>query len=185
VNGGWAVAMTLLGNERGAGAAANAIGFRAELDKLLAVAKAKGLTKDPHIRQRLAQAHTKVEIMRYFGYQALTSFLSGRQPGPEASIGKLFWSEYHKQVTELAVDVMGADALAPVGQGPRSAFRHDVAGSPNDSANWVGVFMNARAGTIYAGTSQVQRGIIGEQILGLPKEPRSDAGPWNTIPGHA
>ena len=181
---GWAVAMTLLGNERGAGAAVNAIGFRAELDKLVALARERGLTEQPLIRQRLAKAHTSVELMRFMGYQALTSFLQGTQPGPGASIGKLLWSEYHRTVTELAVDILGADAMAPSGQAPHTAFRYDAIGSPNDSASWVGVFQNARAGTIYAGTSQVQRGIIGEQVLGLPKEPRTDSGPWNQIPGH-
>ena len=185
VNGGWAVAMALLGNERGAGAAVNAIGFRRELDKLMDLARQRGVTDDPIIRQRLAKAHTKVEIMRFFGYRALTSFLAGKQPGPDASIGKLFWSEYHQEITELAVDILGADALTPSGQAPQTVFRFDAHGAPNDSANWVGVFYNARAGTIYAGTSQVQRGIVGEQVLGLPKEPRSDAGAWNTIPGHA
>ena len=184
VNGGWAVAMTLLGNERGAGAAVNAISFRGELDKLTVLAKQRGATDDPIIRQRLARAHTKVEIMRYFGYRALTNFLQGKQPGPDASIGKLFWSEYHQELTELSVDILGADAMVPSGQAPQTAFRTDQPGSPNDTANWVGVFYNARAGTIYAGTSQVQKGIVGEQILGLPKEPRADSGPWNTIPGH-
>ena len=184
VHGGWAVAMTLLGNERGAGAAVNAIGFRGELDKLTALARERGATDDPAIRQRLMRAHTKVEVMRFFGYKALTSVLQGSQPGADASIGKLWWSEYHREVTELAVDILGAESLVPSGQAPHTAFRYDQAGSPNDSASWVGVFLNARAGTIYAGTSQVQKGIVGEQILGLPKEPRADAGPWNTIPGH-
>ena len=184
VNGGWMVAMTLLGNERGASAAVNSISFRGELDKLTALAKQKGLTSDPHIRQRLAKAHSKVEIMRFLGYRVLTAFMNGSQPGADASIGKLWWSEYHKEVTELAVDILGADALVPVGQTPHTAFTTDSPGSPNDSANWVGVFLNARAGTIYAGTSQVQRGIVGEQVLGLPKEPRADGGPWKSIPGH-
>lgn len=184
VNGGWMVAMTLLGNERGAGAAVNSISFRGELDKLTALAKEKGLTSDPFIRQRLAKAHSKVEIMRFLGYRVLTAFMNGSQPGADASIGKLWWSEYHKEVTELAIDILGADALVPVGQTPHTAFTTDSPGSPNDSANWIGVFLNARAGTIYAGTSQVQRGIVGEQVLGLPKEPRADGGPWKSIPGH-
>jgi alkylation response protein AidB-like acyl-CoA dehydrogenase len=184
INGGWMVAMTLLGNERGAGAVVSGISFRGELDKLNNLAREKGVTTNPHIRQRLAQAHIKVEIMRFLGYRTLTAFMNGSQPGPEASIGKLWWSEYHKEVTELAVDILGADALVPVGQTPHTAFTTDSPGSPNDSANWAGVFMNARAGTIYAGTSQVQRGIVGEQVLGLPKEPRSDGGPWKNIPGH-
>lgn len=118
------------------------------------------MTDDSIIRQRLARAHTKVEIMRYFGYQALTNFLHGKQPGPDASIGKLFWSEYHQAVTELSVDILGADTMVPTGQAPQTAFRTDQPGSPNDTANWVGVFYNARAGTIYAGTSQVQKGIV-------------------------
>lgn len=184
VNGGWAVAMTLLGNERGAGAAVNAIGFRRELDKLTELVHERGLGDDPHVRQRLARAHTKVEVMRYLGYRALTAFLNGQRPGADASIGKLWWSKYHQEITELAVDILGPDAMVPSGQKPRGAFRFDQPGSPNDSANWVGVFFNARAGTIYAGTSEVQKGIVGEQILGLPKEPRADAGAWNTIPGH-
>jgi hypothetical protein len=184
INGGWMVAMTLLGNERGAGAVVSGISFRGELDKLNSLAREKGVTTNPHIRQRLAQAHIKVEIMRFLGYRTLTAFMNGSQPGPEASIGKLWWSEYHKEVTELAVDILGADALVPFGQTPHTAFTTDSPGSPNDSANWAGVFMNARAGTIYAGTSQVQRGIVGEQVLGLPKEPRSDGGPWKNIPGH-
>jgi len=184
INGGWMVAMTLLGNERGAGAVVSGISFRGELDKLNNLAREKGVTTNPHISQRLAQAHIKVEIMRFLGYRTLTAFMNGSQPGPEASIGKLWWSEYHKEVTELAVDILGADALVPFGQTPHTAFTTDAPGSPNDSANWAGVFMNARAGTIYAGTSQVQRGIVGEQVLGLPKEPRSDGGPWKSIPGH-
>ena len=182
VNNGWAVAMTLLGNERGAGAAVSAIAFRTELDRLTDLARERGANTDPHIRQGLAKAHTKVEIMRYAGMQALTSFLAGKAPGAGASIGKLFWSEYHKEVTELGVSILGPDAMVPSGQSPRSAFRGDGVGAPNDSASWTGVFMNARAGTIYAGTSQVQRNIVGEQILGLPKEPRADSGPWKNIP---
>jgi alkylation response protein AidB-like acyl-CoA dehydrogenase len=176
--------MTLLGNERGAGAAINAIGFRAELDKLIELAREKGVTDDPVMRQRLVVAYTKVEVMRFLGYSALTAFLNGKKPGPDASIGKLFWAEYHKEVTELAVDILGADALTPSGKPALTYLRSDAVGSPNSSASWVDVFLNARAGSIYAGSSQVQRGIVGEQILGLPKEPRADAGPWRTIPGH-
>jgi alkylation response protein AidB-like acyl-CoA dehydrogenase len=178
-NGGWAVAMTLLGYERGEAAATLPIRFRTELDRLLALAKERGRTDDPLIRQRLASCYSKVEIMRYLGMRALTNFLSGRQPGPEASISKVYWSEYHHQSTELAMDLLGLDGLVPTGRPPASAFQTDDPGAPNDSASWAGTFLNARAGTIYAGTSQIQRNIIGEMVLGLPKEPRADAGPWN------
>src|SRR5687767_7258535 len=178
-NGGWAVAMTLLGYERGEAAATLPIQFRTELDRLVELAREHGKTSDPVIRQRLAACYSKVEIMRYLGMRTLTAFLQGGHPGPEASISKVFWSEYHHQSTELAMDILGLHGLVPTGRAPASAFQTDDPGAPNDSASWAGVFLNARAGTIYAGTSQIQRNIIGEMVLGLPKEPRADAGPWN------
>jgi alkylation response protein AidB-like acyl-CoA dehydrogenase len=179
VNNGWAVAMTLLGYERGEAAATNPIMYRTELDRLLGLAKERGVTGDPRIRQRLAWCYSKVEIMRYLGMRALTSFLRGQPPGPEGSLGKIFWSEYQQKSTELAMDILGADGLVPSGRPPSNAFQTDDPGAPNSSASWAVTFLNARAGTIYAGTSQIQRNIIGEMVLGLPKEPRADAGPWN------
>ncbi|MFM2078468.1 MAG: hypothetical protein RJA49_2358 [Actinomycetota bacterium] len=172
LNNGWAVAMTLLGYERGEAAATGPIRFQAEVDRLLLLAKERGVANDPRIRQRLADAYTKVQIMRYNGMRVLTQFLAGHHPGPDAAIGKLYWSEYHKVVTELAVDILGADAMVPTGRKPSSSFSTDDAGAPNSSWSWVGTFLNARAGTIYAGSSQVQRNIMGEMVLGLPKEPR-------------
>jgi alkylation response protein AidB-like acyl-CoA dehydrogenase len=181
VDAGWAVAMTLLGYERGEAAATFPIMFRTELDRLLALAAASGRADDPVVRQRLAWCWSKVEIMRYLGMRTLTKYLSGGHPGPDASIFKLYWSEYHKVVTELSVDILGADALAPSGRWPSSSFQADDAGAPNDSASWVGTFFAARAGTIYAGTSQVQRNIIGEMVLGLPKEPGAPRGTWREL----
>ena len=173
VNNGWAVAMTLLGFERGEAAATGPIRFQAEVDRLLLLAKERGVADDPRIRQRLADAYGKVQIMRYNGMRVLTQFLQGHHPGPDAAISKLYWSEYHKVVTELAVDILGADAMTPTGRRPSSSFSADDAGAPNSSWSWVGTFLNARAGTIYAGSSQVQRNIMGEMVLGLPKEPRA------------
>ena len=172
VDGGWTIAMGLLGFERGEAAATVPIIFRNELDRLLVLAKEHGRADDPLIRQQLASAYARVEIMRYLGMRTLTDFLAGKHPGPDAAITKLYWSEYHTVVTELAVDILGAEAMTPDGRWPSTAFQADDPGAPNDSASWVGTFFNARAGTIYAGTSQVQRNIIGEMILGLPKEPR-------------
>jgi alkylation response protein AidB-like acyl-CoA dehydrogenase len=172
VNNGWAVAMTLLGYERGEAAATVPIRYQAELDRLLLLAKERGVADDPLVRQKLAWCVSKVQIMRWNGMRTLTRFLQGHHPGPDGGISKLYWSEYHKVVTELAVDILGADALVPSGRHPSSAFQTDDAGAPNSSASWVGTFMNARAGTIYAGSSQIQRNIIGEMVLGLPKEPR-------------
>ena len=179
VNNGWAVAMTLLGYERGEAAATQPVRFRAEYDRLEQLARDYGRNNDPVIRQRLAWCYSKVRIMEFLGKKVLTQFLAGRHPGPDASIGKIYWSEYHLKVTELAMDIIGMDAMAPTGRKPSSAFGSDDAGAPNSSNSWTMTFLNARAGTIYAGSSQVQRNILGEQVLGLPKEPKSDSGAWS------
>ena len=172
VNNGWAVAMTLLGYERGEAAATMPVRFQGELDRLLVLAKERGRADDPEIRQRLAWCYSKVRIMRWIGMRTLTQFLAGHHPGPDAGIFKLYWSEYHKVVTELALDLLGPEAMVPSGRPPSSAFQTDSEGAPNSSASWVGTFLGARAGTIYAGSSQIQRNILGEMVLGLPKEPR-------------
>ena len=172
VNNGWAVAMGLLCFERGAAASIAPIAFEAEFDRLLQLAKDRGVSNDPRIRQKLAWCYSKVQVMRYLGMRTLTKFLAGHHPGPDGAIFKLYWSEYHKIVTELGVDILGMDAMAPTGRKPSSAFSTDDAGAPNDSMSWAMTFLNARAGTIYAGSSQVQRNIIGEMVLGLPKEPK-------------
>ncbi len=171
VNGGWAVAMTLLGYERGEAAATTPITFRGEFDKLVELAKMHGKNDDPVIRDRLAKLYCEVEIMRLMGMQTLTKFLGGGHPGPGESTFKLYWSEYHKRVTELALDILGPAAMTPEGIAMTS-FGADLPGADNDAGSWTGAFYNARSGTIYAGTSQVQRNIIGEMVLGLPKEPK-------------
>ena len=170
VNGGWGVAMTLLGYERGEAAATTPIAYRSEWDKLAELAREQGRDSDPVIRDRLASMYCRVEIMRLMGMQTLTKFLNGGHPGPGESTFKLAWSEYHREVTELAIDILGAAALTPEGIA-KTSFGPDLPGAANVPASWVGTFYNARAGTIYAGTSQVQRKIIGELVLALPKEP--------------
>jgi len=172
VNNGWAVAMGLLGFERGEAAATAPIRFQGELDRLLALAKERGKTVDARTRQRLADAHVKVQVMRYLGMRTLTKFLGGHHPGPESAIFKVYWSEYHRRITELAVDMLGMDALVPSGRRSTSAFQTDDTGAPNSSNSWVMTFLHARAGTIYAGSSEIQRNILGEMVLGLPKEPK-------------
>ena len=98
--------------------------------------------------------------MRFSGMRLMAQLAQGREPGPEASITKLFWSEYQQQVGELAVDLLGAQALVrPDGDGYRTS-------------KWQNVFLASRAGTIFSGTSEIQRNIVAERALGLPKEPR-------------
>nr|WSZ12234.1 acyl-CoA dehydrogenase family protein [Streptomyces canus] len=176
VDNGWTVAQSLLGVERGEEAATNPILFKAEVERLVELARLYGKDQDPVIRQRIAWCWSKVEIMRYLGYRILTGWLKGTEPGPESSIAKLYWSEYHTKVTDLAMDIMGLHGQVPVGRPPLRTYRTDDPGAANSSASWSTTYLIARSGTIYAGTSQVQRNILAEKVLGLPREPRAAAG---------
>jgi hypothetical protein len=169
VHGGWAVATSLLGLERGEEAATNPILFRAELDRLVAMAADRGRLQDPVVRDGIAQAYARCEIMRFLGLRILTGVLRDGVLGPESSISKLYWSEYHQFVTGLALEVLGADALTVEGRGPLRSWRADDPGAPNTSGSWLGSFWNATAGTIYAGASQIQKNILAESVLGLPR----------------
>ena len=120
VNNGWAVANTLLAYERGDDATTTGIRHGDELNRLIALARERGRLDDPIIRQRLAWCYSKVQIMRYQGLRMVTDTLNGYQQGPESSLNKLLWSEYHQKLTELALDVLGADALTP----SRARFGH-------------------------------------------------------------
>ena len=179
VNNGWAVANTLLAYERGDDATVTGIRYGEEFTRLVAVARDRGKLADPLIRQRLAWCYSKVQIMRYQGLRAVTNAVNGYHQGPESSLNKLMWSEYHKKLTELALDILGADALAPSGRDAATGVGFDDVASPYSSQGWATTFMGARPGTIYSGSSEIQRNIVGERVLGLPREPRNDTGPWN------
>ena len=171
VDDGWAVAQSVLGLERGDEAATNPVQFRAEWDRLVGMARELGRLDDAVIRDRIAHAYVRVETMRFLGYRILTGVLSTGTIGPEASISKLYWSEYHRDVTRLAVDVLGVRATVVEGRPPLRGYRADDPGAPNTTASWVGALYNGVADTIYAGTSEVQRTILGERVLGLPRGP--------------
>ena len=171
VNDGWAIANSVLLLERGDEAATNPVQFRAELDRLIEMARELGRLDDPVIRDRLADAYIRVETIRFLGYRILTGVLTTGVLGPEASISKLQWSEYHRDVTRLAMDVLQTRGMIVEGRAPLRGYRADDPGAPNSSASWIGALYNGVADTIYAGTSQVQRNILAERILGLPREP--------------
>ena len=181
VNDGWRIAMALLGFERGVTATTDAIHFRNDFDRLVALARDRGLTSDPRVRERLAWCHSRVEVIRFRGYQALTRALAGQSPGPESAISKIIWSEFHQAYTELAMEILGPEALVLTGQPSGGMLVMPEAGTENSPRAWIETFLVARAGTIYAGSSQIQRNIIGEQLLGLPKEPRLDSGPFREL----
>jgi len=162
IDNGWRVAMTTLGNERGGRATVAHLAYERELWDLVETARKNGRDHDPLIRERLAQAYSQVQLMRFSGLRLLAGLLKQQEPGPEASITKLFWSEYHRSFGELAIDVLGSSALAG-----------DEA-SRDSLGRWHEVFLLSRAGTIYSGTSEIQRNIIAERALGLPREPVKD-----------
>ncbi|MGH3321315.1 MAG: acyl-CoA dehydrogenase family protein [Streptosporangiaceae bacterium] len=161
LDNGWRVAMTTLGFERGGRATTQHLPYEREFWELVDAARKYGRDSDPRVRQQLAWAYTHVQIMRFQGMRVMARLARGRPPGPEASVTKLFWSEYHRRLGEIAMAIVGADGLV----------RPDGAGYPSD--RWQDVFLSSRAGTIYSGTSEIQRNIIAERVLGLPKEPRS------------
>jgi len=163
INNGWLPAMTTLGYERGGNATTAHLGFEQELWELIDLARSNGAARDPLVRQRLMSCYTQVQLMRYAGLRTLSSLVEGREPGPEASGAKLRWSEYHRAFGELAIDVVGSDAM----------LRPDDEGYA--TSEWQDTFLASRAGTIYSGTSEIQRNIVGERALGLPREPRAEA----------
>jgi alkylation response protein AidB-like acyl-CoA dehydrogenase len=173
VNGGWAVAMDLLGYERGEAVATLGTRFRRDFDRLHDLAAERGQLADPVLAERLAYSLQRVEEMRCLGRQAVDSWLGGRDIGAESSLHKLFWSEWLQMTTELAMDILGTAATTASGTGLQGvSFPAAEAGSANTPSVWADYFLRARAATIYAGSSEIQRNIIGERLLGLPKEPR-------------
>jgi alkylation response protein AidB-like acyl-CoA dehydrogenase len=168
LNNGWRVAMTTLGHERGGSATVQHLRYEREFWDLVETAREHGRITDPLVRQQLAQAYTSVQLMRFGGLRTLAEVAAGRPPGPESSINKLFWSEYHKRLGEIAMGIVGADGL----------LRPEGDGYP--TSHWQNVFLGSRAGTIFSGTSEIQRTIIGERALGLPKEPRPEGAKGST-----
>lgn len=159
VDGGWSVVMGTLGNERaGATVLPFQASFEREMRQLLDLVRAKRLDHDPVLRQRLAHAWGGLRIMNLNNDRLLASVLQGGHPGPESSVGKLYWANWHRDFGELMVDVLGADALIT---------RPDGSLHP-----MVRSFLNSRAETIYGGANEIQRNILGERVLGLPKEPK-------------
>jgi len=165
VNDGWKVAMATLGFERGTAFLSQQIGFKREFDELLGRAHKNGAAAEPTIRQRLAQAFIGVQIMKYNGLRMLSELIETGVVGPGASIGKLYWSTWHRNLGELEMDVLGPESMLV-------AATPSEAGSPYALDEPHRIFMFSRSETIYAGSSEIQRNIIGERVLGLPREPK-------------
>ncbi len=178
VNNGWKVTNTTLGFERGQSATTGYRRFEQEYQLMLAAAQANGRIDDPTIRQRLMTYYSKIQILRINGLRNLTAAVSGKRDLGTAALGatnKMFWSEMHQRAMELALDIWGPDGMLidagpEVGSWPGAGRDQRREGYPVSSM--MSAFFFSRSETIWGGTSQIQRNIVGERVLGLPKEPR-------------
>jgi alkylation response protein AidB-like acyl-CoA dehydrogenase len=171
-NDGWRVAMATLGFERGTGLGSH-VRFSQNVQDLVEVVKAMGLDDDPLIRDQVARVYAESEVYRHNMYRTLTRLAGGKPIGPEASLNKLFWSEMEVRIFELGMRAMGPYAeLKPKAQ----AARDRLAEAAGALEAWQKTYWYSRASCIYAGTSEIQKNIISERVLGLPKEPRSASG---------
>jgi alkylation response protein AidB-like acyl-CoA dehydrogenase len=150
VGNGWKVAMTTLMNERSGLAFFLQVRLRQQLDKLIAEADRRGRLEDPAIAQKLGELHVRAEVLRLTAYRGLTAIEKHGQPGPEGSLTKWMWSDTNQQLTQLAVDVLGDEALT------------------RDSP-WSFELLRARGNSIEGGTTEILKNIVAERVLGLPR----------------
>jgi alkylation response protein AidB-like acyl-CoA dehydrogenase len=155
---GWKIAMALLGFERGVSTLGQQMQFHNELNEIIAVAKANGAARDPLLRQRIAEAWSGLCILRYNSLRMLSAAQDGSLRR-EAMIYKLCWANWHVELGKLAMDVLGPDAEL-------------LEGSPYQLGRLQAMFLFSRSDTIYGGTNEIQRNIIAERALGMPREPR-------------
>jgi alkylation response protein AidB-like acyl-CoA dehydrogenase len=163
VNQGWSVAMGTLMHERGTFGAGLQVTYRRNMERLIELARTRhrnGHTaaEDPLVRQKLAQCYAEIEIMKANQMRAFSRISATGVPGPEGSIQKLFWSELNQRFQQIAQELLG-----PYGQ-LQAGDEHAI-----DNGSWAYGYLRTRGNTIEAGTSEIQRNIIGNYVLGLPK----------------
>ena len=180
LNNGWKVAMTTLGFERGSSATTSHRRFEKELDAIIEKARENGTIEDPTVRQGLARQWSKIQIMRINGYRTLTAAVHNRKDPGVVALGatnKMFWSETHRDTMNLAMNILGPYSQILTGKVtdeeefvPGYGRRHGRADYPVSILQ--ASFFFSRSETIWGGTAEIQRNIVGERILGLPKEPK-------------
>jgi len=164
VNNGWAVGLTTLMYERLTLGFGLQMRLRITFDRLLDLARrmqkgGRPVTQDPVLRQKLAQLWIDSECLKYTGARGITKLLRGEMPGPEASTGKMVWVDAHQRLQELAIELEGP--YAQLAKGSRWAV---------DGGVWQHSFLRSRANSIEGGTTEIQKNIIAERLLGLPKD---------------
>jgi alkylation response protein AidB-like acyl-CoA dehydrogenase len=174
---GWAIAQTTLGYERGGRALARITTYATQYSRLVEAARrlkrhGRPLIDNPVVRQKLGRIWAELEVERYGALRVLTMLERGEHPGAGGSLTKLSYSEFEKRFLELALEILG-----PYGQlteGQPEEYRLQIDTAVGDHGTWAYAFLWSRAGTIYAGSSEIQKNVVGERILGLPKETRAD-----------
>jgi alkylation response protein AidB-like acyl-CoA dehydrogenase len=174
---GWGIAQTTLGYERGGRALARITSYAGQYNQLMNAARrlkrnGRPILDDAVTRQKLGRIWADLEVERYGALRVLTMLERGEHPGAGGSLTKLSYSEFEKRFMEMAEEILG-----PYGQltdGVPPEFRLEVDTAVGDHGTWAYAFLWSRAGTIYAGSSEIQKNVIGERILGLPKESRAD-----------
>jgi len=173
---GWEIAQTTLAYERGGNSLARVTRYQAAFGQLVDGARTltrggRPLLDDPRIRARLGRIYAELEVQRYAALRVLSALEKGEAPGPASSITKLSYSEFEKRYHELAQEILGPWGQLMAGA-PYEFLEIDT--SSGEPGTWGHAFLWSRAGTIYAGSSEVQKNVIGERVLGLPKEVRAD-----------
>lgn len=177
VNNGWVVTNSTLAFERGMSATTGYRRFQAEYDIMVDAAKKNDRIKDHNIRQRLVRYYTSIQILKINGLRSLSAELEGKKDPAIASLGatnKMFWSEMHQRAMELALDIAGTDGLlidCSLGDVSWPGTSRDKRREGYPVSDMMSSFFFSRSETIWGGTSQIQRNIVGERVLGLPKEP--------------
>ena len=179
INNGWIVTNSTLAFERGMSATTGYRRFEAEYKAMVRGAKENGRINDPEIRQRLMQYYTKIQILKINGLRSLSTTLMEKKDPSMAALGasnKMFWTEMHQRAMELALDISGANAMLvdyAMGDGNWPGTSRDKRRDGYPVSGMMSSFFFSRSETIWGGTSQIQRNIVGERVLGLPKEPSS------------
>jgi alkylation response protein AidB-like acyl-CoA dehydrogenase len=175
LNEGWAIAQTTLGFERGGNSLGRVTRYAIAFNQLIRATKqlkrnGKPLIEDAAVRGKLGKLAAELEVQRYAGLRVLSALNKGDAPGAASSITKLSYTEFEKRYYEMALEILG-----PWGQmmTAREEFE-EIDTASGEAGTWATAFLWARAGTIYSGSSEIQKNIIGERVLGLPKEVRAD-----------
>jgi alkylation response protein AidB-like acyl-CoA dehydrogenase len=172
LNTGWRIAQTTLSYERGGNTMAIVARLQHSFDRVLEILERTGRLGDPLVRGKLGEIKVEIEVLRYAALRILSTAEKGGQPGPESAIAKLHYSEADKRIYTTIQELLGPWGQVLEAVPPGYQYAPDSPENPHDS--WPYLFLNPFAETIYAGSSEIQKNIIGERVLGLPKEVRAD-----------